>query len=98
MILQRIFRINKWNIYFRKFFSAEINKYNIYPSCKNCKNYIKNKHDSLSTCKKHKYYNHKTYEMEYELADYVRKNNNSCGHEGRFYSRNRGLVHDSKSK
>ena len=59
--------------------------YPVYPTCNNCKNYIKNKNDSLSTCKKQKYYNVKTDEMEYEFADYVRKNNNSCGHEGLFY-------------
>ena len=68
----------------------------IFPICAECKNYIKYTHDSLSKCKKAMVYNHKNDELEYEYADYVRRNRTICGHEGKsfesIYSNN---SHDS---
>lgn len=57
----------------------------VFPICAECKNYIKYTEDSLSKCKKIKVYNHKKDELEYEYADYVRRNRTVCGYEGKSF-------------
>jgi predicted amidophosphoribosyltransferase len=54
----------------------------VFPICAECVNYVKSSPDLLSRCKKQSYYNNKTDELEYEYADYVRRNRTVCGYEG----------------
>lgn len=66
----------------------------VYPICAECKNYIKYTHDSLSRCKKIAFKNHKNDELEYEYADYVRRNRTVCGYEGKSFD----SIYKSRNK
>lgn len=57
----------------------------IYPNCAECINYDKKQIDSYSRCKKFEYTNSITDEIEYEYADYARRSENMCGHDGKHY-------------
>ena len=61
--------------------------YKIYPNCAECINYIKYKDDAYSRCAKFGFENIITDEIEYEYADYARRSESKCGHDGRYYVR-----------
>jgi hypothetical protein len=70
----------------KRTFSGERPKLFVYPICSECVNYIKGNNESYSRCKKIKYYNHSNDELEYEYADYVRRNRTVCGYEGKSFT------------
>jgi hypothetical protein len=69
----------------RRNFTTKRPKLFVFPICEDCKNYIKYTHNSLSKCKKVNVYNHGNDELEYEYADYVRRNRTICGYEGKAF-------------
>jgi hypothetical protein len=72
----------------------------VFPICEDCKHYIKYTRDSLSKCKKIKIYNHNNDELEYEYADYIRRNRTICGYEGKAFESkySKTFIEESKTK
>ena len=62
--------------------------YKIYPNCVECIYYNKYKFDDYGKCIKFEFETTpQTDEKEYEYADYVRRSESKCGHDGRYYKK-----------
>jgi hypothetical protein len=57
----------------------------VFPNCAECIYYDKKQIDSYSRCKKFEYTNSITDKIEYEYADYARRSESMCGHDGKHY-------------
>ena len=59
----------------------------VLPYCAECIYYDNKELEAYSRCKKFKFENSLTDEVEYEYADYARRCESKCGEEGRLYVR-----------
>jgi hypothetical protein len=61
--------------------------YHIFPNCSECVYYYKNNTEAYGRCKLFKFENHIDDKEKHEYADYARRCESKCGHEGKHYVR-----------